>query len=412
MLSGTGFLPIQTYSPDGTMLAEMIANSDLSRVISEFSCILAGARAPPAAQTNIMGYVCFDIATPGTFGRALATQQPLFGTECGGQTVGDGKITIEDVVIALMVHYSLPPYDTTRVNMTSTTTTAPLTSYTEQCALYEAHTDVNSAPVVPGATCDQVAARRRLQSGVHHTFEVVENKPNGMWVRLSISSPRELATATLHLKGLPVPTNAPTAHAANTWASRAAYELPPVSFLVDRQGTAFTYGITSNNTLSGSQWSGTFGRPTLYAWTTAMSLCIQELSTLSYIGASDNVYTFPADECLQRTLFPPPASPPPSSPPPSSPPPPPSASPSPPPSASPSPPASPPGSAPVGAIVGGAVGGVVALLVCVAVCLYRRRPPRRARVSSTRTGAAPASRTRARSGVEMRPQSGRGSSRV
>ena len=35
LTGGGGLLPIQTYAPDGDMLAETIANSDLSRVLSE-----------------------------------------------------------------------------------------------------------------------------------------------------------------------------------------------------------------------------------------------------------------------------------------------------------------------------------------------------------------------------------------
>ena len=184
-------------------------------------------------------------------------QQPLFGTECEDDIVGDGKITIEDVVIAMMIRYGIPPYDSSRVTLNDTTTTAPLTSYSSQCTAYEEHTDPTYAPIVPSATCDDVttSSRRRLQSAVFHTFEILEETAHGMWVRLSISSLRGLVSANLNIGGVAVPVSTPNVNAVNVWEDRLQYQLDPVSIVVDRNGTSFTYSVTSDNMVTGFQFS-------------------------------------------------------------------------------------------------------------------------------------------------------------
>ena len=162
------------------MFAELAAGFDFGLNPAAFSCIAAGSQTSPYAQADLRGWTCFDIATPGTLGLAFGRGAATFGRNCSNMAVGDGLITIHDIVLNLMIRYRLPPYD---VPLTTITIEAPLTRHDDRCTEYE-----EGAILATQATCAEVmhdSARRQLSefvASIGTTLSIVSELPSGMWV--------------------------------------------------------------------------------------------------------------------------------------------------------------------------------------------------------------------------------------
>ena len=294
-------LPVETYTPDGSLLAEVTGSYDFQRVLSHFSCVVSGNRSTPVAQEDARGWACFDVASVDTLGVAFAANASRFGRACGGERVGDGLITVEDVLVGLMGHYQIEPY---RVPLTTPTITAPLLP-----DVYRARCD--SRTRAPVDACDAVSprgGRRRAQSAEPwHELRVVDERPDGMWVRLSVLAPHRLVSANLYIRHLP----GDVLIRRTGFGQRAPLLRPGMpTVLLDPNGTRTTAAMASDDylTLSFDLFSNDpFGQPRLYVWTPRAELCLEQHSTLTRVSSADASFVLGARQCVSRSSpWPPP----------------------------------------------------------------------------------------------------------
>jgi hypothetical protein len=329
---GPGHLNVQTGTPDDNMFAEIFSNIDFGRNASEYSCIAAGMTPPPRPQDDVRAWTCFDIAVVGSLSVALNNAgAPLtFGQTCAnGDTIGDGKITADDIATALYVRYQIPPFN---VSLTTPTITAPLGSHADNCATLQSQdNEGGSNGIVAAATCNDAlltVARRRAQQSLApfaRTLEVAEERPDGMWVRLRAHEPSQLVTSTLHVKSMALPSTTNINEFA--WDARDAEgnlrrrdleSADAMAVLNDKHGTAFGLSMGGySNVLVGMQLTAPYGQPEFYFWTPQPRFCIQRTSSMSRIASTlaEAAYEWPEDECVYATPTSPPVASPAASPP-------------------------------------------------------------------------------------------------
>ena len=337
MLTGAGLFDLQTYTPDGTMVAEITGSTDFQTIASEFSCAIVGNSSLVSYQPDVRGWTCFDVAHVSTIGVAQNRSDVVFGTECSGHTVGDGVITIEDVLLVLLAHYNIPPYDSVPLN--TTTITAPLT--------YDSHYERCGSGSRTPATCDDVALRRSLQmSSVWYDFSIVTQTSwvdvegtlrTGMWVKLDVKHPSQLVTGNLYI----YTADDPSGISGSTNVKELDFSLHEdyqgggdqnvageTMVLYDPRGTSTLLSMTGRGYMSVYYKIFTslpYGQPSIYLWTPSSSICIRHSSSLTRLHTqpSSAAYIWQEDECLYYvdSPTPPPSPKEPSSAPPAAPPP-------------------------------------------------------------------------------------------
>ena len=385
---GTSLLALSTYTPDGTLIAEITGSTDFQTLAQEFSCAASGNSTLVPYQNDVRGWTCFDVASVSTIGVALATGTPIFGHSCAPSVVGDGVITIEDVLLVLLAHYQIAPYN---VALTTPTITAPLTdaSHAARCATGD------RAPVT---SCENVYAsdvdgsRRRALDAAEPWYELAlaRGTSRGMWVHLSVRAPSQLVTGNVYIDGLPSTTRVVMSRFE---AEHVGYEGGDPIVLYDTNHTRTLVSMANDDymTISYNIFSSLpFGRPEIYVWVPRAELCVKPGSTLTRIhdnpSRAEHIWT--SGECVRVAAPPPPPGAPPVA-----------AGPS--PSPGPSPlapapaPADPPPSTPAassGGLGGGAVAGIavaaLACCACAAVALHRRGRRKQEADARTRRGRA------------------------
>jgi hypothetical protein len=312
MFSGSGTLNVLTYSPDGHMIAELAGGVDFNEVAHRYSCVAAGIQPTTVVQLDPRGWSCFDIAHVGTVANAMSTMTPQFGQNCSGSIVGDGQITVEDIIIVLMVHYRIPPYD--GVSMAAVTITAPLAGHSERCESSEAN------GTKPLATCASAIHGRRMAAAFEPTLQVRSQSPGGMWVMFTIPHPNRLASCNLYIDtasprrrlsaSMPVATTTVSNQPFENVEARKSLEGTVPAVMYDKNNTGFNYFMGADNTISGAgtlSIGGRVGQPILYVWTPSTYFCVRETSTVSRVAdtVSDAVYVYPeGGTCVHRRMGP------------------------------------------------------------------------------------------------------------
>ena len=295
-LLGSSLFDVTLYSPDGSMISEITGTTDFQSLARAFSCAVIGNSSLVPYQSDVRGWTCFDVASVSTLGVAQALNASVFGHDCSGQTVSDGVITIEDLLVALLAHYQIVPYN---VPLDTTTITAPRTdaSHAARCAAATVE-----AQRAPDTTCDNVLLSRRLRETERwHALETVERTERGAWVRLSVDSASTLVTGNLYVRGLPKATRVLNGRFEDRGEVVGAGDAPIL--LHDSRGTRTVVAMVSDDyvAISYDIFSALpLGRPLIYVWTPRSALCVGASSTLTRVGAAaaDAQYVFADDECV------------------------------------------------------------------------------------------------------------------
>lgn len=355
---------IVTYSPDGDMIAEITAKTDFLTIANSFTCTMAGTYAGSLlGQADPRGWACFDVATTATIGQAIHDDTAIFGRDdCGSETVGDGQITIEDLIVVVMSHYNIPPYNTSQ---SVPTITAPFATeaYANLC-----QTGSNGYLGCSDVLYTVPPARRLLSQQASDLFDLrkVMETSEGMLVQLRIEEPYYVVTANLYITNLSQSTTVQELPNASSWSSLTPQPESWKVYLFRNGGTA-NVQVQSQGYVTISQYVGPFGSAQVYIWTREMQLCIEESTSVAFNSPNASFHhILPETFCFTRgqPSTPPPPRPP-VTPPPSTPPLPPSTPPPcPPPPLPTSPPSQPPASS-----SDQMSPGVLFVLILLGVCL-------------------------------------------
>jgi hypothetical protein len=271
-------------TPDSSLIAEQIGLVDvLGNTDAPYYCVVSGHIAEYSPLQHCLQ--CLDTAIVGSYAAALFAGTPTFGQDCSSSVdfveeqviIGDGKITMDDLLINLAMQRRIHPFDVSDI-MSATTITHPISTshHGDSCVTFESNGRSHGG--IAPATCDDAvdvpgrsSRRRALSSSTAREvieFDTLLQTEGGRWHRLVWKA--DVVSTDLYLKGVDVTRDALEVSHVNSFdfdAERQEREhADRVQVVVDKRNTTFQVTLLSRNYLGGYQFSAPFGKPAIYMW--------------------------------------------------------------------------------------------------------------------------------------------------